>query len=185
MSPKVQERISDLDTASLISWSSLHVCSLLCVPLHSCTIQYMIHTLLLTILLLSPQTSLQSAKGLLRSFDLFFFFKYIFKENSQRCRRTFSRSCEGGFAHHTTKIIHHSYTLFPPFSIESIVIQSPTHGVRTENSERIQQKELPPPLCSYRQICSIWNRHFFMVFSTVWFKELFALITRMKILSSI
>ena len=71
----------------------------------------MIHTLLLTILLLSPQTSLQSAKGLLESFNLFFFFKYILKENSQRCRRTFSRACEGGFAHHTTKIIHHCYTL--------------------------------------------------------------------------
>lgn len=41
----------------------------------------------------------------------FFFFKYILKENSQRCRRTFSRACEGGFAHHTTKIIHHCYTL--------------------------------------------------------------------------
>ena len=111
--------------------SSLHVCSLLCMPLHWYTIQYMLHTLLLIILLLSPQTSLQLAKGLLESFNLFFFFKYILKENSQRCRRTFSRSCEGGFAHHTTKIIHHCYTLFPPFSIESTVIQSPTHGVRT------------------------------------------------------
>lgn len=61
----------------------------------------------------------------------FFFFKYILTENSQRCGRTFSRSCEGDFALHTTKIIHHCYTLFPPFSIESIVIQSPTQGVRT------------------------------------------------------
>lgn len=111
--------------------SRLRVCSLLCMPLHWGTIQYMIHTLLLTILLLSPQTSLQSVKGLLESFNLFFFFKYILKENSQRCGRTFSRSCEGGFALHTTKIIHHCYTLFPPFSIESIVIQSPTQGVRT------------------------------------------------------
>lgn len=118
--------------------SRLRVCSLLCMPLHWWTIQYMIHTLLLTILLLSPQTSLQSVKDLLESFNLFFF-KYILKENSQRCGRTFSRSCEGGFAH-ITKIIHHYYTLFPPFSIESIVIQSPTHGVRPENSERIQQR---------------------------------------------
>lgn len=90
----------------------------------------MSHTVL-TILPLSPQTSLQSIKALPESFyPFFFFFQFHLKENSQRSGSTSSGVCEGGFGHNITKIIHYSYTYFLQFSIESTVIQSPKHGVR-------------------------------------------------------
>lgn len=82
-----------------------------------------------TILLLKPQTSLESVKTFSKSFDLLFF-QSIWKETPPKRGTVFSGHCVGCFEHYITKVIHHPYTCFPQISIELIVIQSPTHGVR-------------------------------------------------------
>lgn len=82
-----------------------------------------------TIFLLNPQTSLQTVKAFTESFYLLLFQFYL-KENSPKCKNIFSGFCESCFGFHITKIIHHSYTHFLQFSIQSIGIQTLKRGVR-------------------------------------------------------
>lgn len=162
----------------------LRVCSLLCMPLHWGTIQYMIHTLLLTILLLSPSNFFNQWKAFWKVLIFFFFQIYFDRKLPKDAGEHFLGPVRATLHFIQQKLF---ITVTHSSSIQYRINCNPKSYTRSQNLKKAKEynKELSPPLYSYRQICSIWNRHFFVVFSHCRFKEIFALITKIKILFSI